>query len=121
MSNTKITPDNNNQPDDQLKPLPSSYKILDVLGEGNFGQVMIGLHNETDQKVAIKILDKERINCEADITRIQREIDIFMKVSHPNIVALYEVIEKEKQLFFVMEYAENGDLSNLLKSKRNYR
>ena len=121
MDKSETNHNTNNPPIDDIKPLPSSYKILDVQGEGNFGQVMIGLHNETQQKVAIKILDKGRIKDESDITRIQREIDIFMKLSHPNIVALYEVIEKENQLFFVMEYAENGDLSNILKSKRNYR
>lgn len=80
--------------DPDFKPLPSSYKILDILGEGNFGQVMIGLHNETKQKVAIKILDKEKISTDGDIIRIQREIDIFMKLSHPNIISLYEVFPR---------------------------
>lgn len=74
-----------------LKPPPSSYKVLDTLGEGNFGHVMIAEHNETKQQVAIKILDKERIVTEGDVTRVQREIEILMKLSHPNIIRLYEV------------------------------
>lgn len=73
------------------KPPPSSYKVLETLGEGNFGHVMVALHNETEQKVAIKILDKERILNDGDTNRVQREIDILMKISHPYIIRLYEV------------------------------
>jgi 5'-AMP-activated protein kinase catalytic alpha subunit len=42
--------------------------------------------------VAVKILEKEKINDQKDVERITREIKILKKVRHPNIIQLYEVI-----------------------------
>ena len=44
-----------------------------------------------NSQVAIKILEKEKINDHADLERINREITILKKVRHPNVVQLYEV------------------------------
>ena len=50
----------------------------------------------TDEKVAIKILEKDKIKDQADITRVMREIQILKIVRHPNIVQLYEIIETSR-------------------------
>lgn len=42
--------------------------------------------------------------------RIAKEIEILKKLRHPNIVMLYEIIETEKELFLIMEYANGGEL-----------
>ena len=55
-----------------------------------------GTHLLTQEKVAIKILEKEKINDQADINRVMREIQILKIVRHPNIVQLYEIIETSK-------------------------
>ena len=62
------------------------------------------------KKVAIKILEKQKIIEYGDLERVTREIQILKKVKHPNIIQLYQIIESSKHIFLVMEYAENGEL-----------
>lgn len=61
------------------------------MGEGTFGKVKLGIHMPTKEKVAVKILEKEKIVDESDIERITREIQILKLIRHPNIIQLYEV------------------------------
>ena len=51
----------------------------------------MGIHKLTNEKVAIKILEKEKIIEVADVERISREIHILKMIHHPNIIHLYEV------------------------------
>ena len=89
-----------------------------TIGSGTFGKVREGIHQLTQEKVAIKILEKEKIKDQADITRVMREIHILKLVRHPNIVQLYEIIETSKQLFLIMEYAPGGELFDYIVKKR---
>jgi len=57
-----------------------------ALGKGTFGKVKLATHTLTNEKVAIKILEKSRIKDKKDIERISREIKILKKVRHPNII-----------------------------------
>ncbi len=63
-----------------------------TLGEGTFGKVKLATHILTGEKVAIKILEKERIIDVADVERVAREIYILKFIRHPNIIQLYEVV-----------------------------
>jgi 5'-AMP-activated protein kinase catalytic alpha subunit len=80
------------------------------LGKGTFGKVKSATHIPTGEKVAIKILEKEKIIDVADVERVSREIHILKLIRHPNIIQLYEIIETPKQLFLIMEYMESGEL-----------
>ena len=86
------------------------YLLLSTIGRGTFSKVKLGLHIPTKQKVAIKILDKEKINDETDIERIRREIHILSILRHPNIVQLYETMTSDNNIYIVMEYVEGKDL-----------
>ena len=94
-------------PSTKLKTI--GHYILDrTIGEGTFGKVKLGTHKLTQEKVAIKILEKERIKDIADVERVAREIHILKLIRHPNIIQLYEVIirqiiETQKHLFLIME------------------
>ena len=57
-----------------------------VIGEGTFGKVKLGTHILTGEKVAVKILEKEKITEEADVERVSREIHILKMIRHPNII-----------------------------------
>jgi 5'-AMP-activated protein kinase, catalytic alpha subunit len=72
----------------------------------------------TQEKVAIKILEKDKIKEQADITRVMREIQILKIVRHPNIVQLYEIIETSRQLFLIMEFVPGGELFNYIVKKK---
>lgn len=60
--------------------------------------------------MAIKILEKDKIQDNSDVNRIAKEIEILKKLRHPNIIMLYEIIETEKELYLIMEYATGGEL-----------
>lgn len=80
------------------------------LGKGTFGKVRVGTHLQTNQKVAVKILEKDKIVDSADVDRVAREIHILKILRHPVVVQLYEIIETEKELYLIMEYARGGEL-----------
>ncbi|TNV86765.1 hypothetical protein FGO68_gene6602 [Halteria grandinella] len=87
-----------------------NYSIEKSIGEGTFGKVKLGTHHLTGEKVAIKILEKDRITDVSDVERVAREIHILKLIRHPNIIQLYEIIETPKQLYLIMEYASGGEL-----------
>ena len=99
----------------------SSYKIIKDLGEGTFGKVKLGEHFSTKERVAIKILEKEKIVDEGDRERVSREIQILKIIRHPNITQLYEIIEDETKLYLIMEYAKNGELFDYIVSQQRIR
>lgn len=61
------------------------------LGKGTFGKVKQATHTLTGEKVAVKILEKDKIKDKKDVERITREIKILKKVRHPSVIQLYEV------------------------------
>merc|ERR1719504_356420 len=86
------------------------YILGKTIGEGTFGKVKLGTHTLTGEKVAVKILEKERIVEIADVERVAREIHILKLIRHPHIIQLYEIIETPRQLYLIMEYACGGEL-----------
>ncbi len=97
------------------------YKIEKTLGQGTFGKVKQGYHIYTGQKVAIKILEKWKIDDTNDIERVAREIHILKIVRHPHIIQLYEIIETPTRLFLIMEHCCNGELFNYITSKNRLK
>ena len=95
------------------------YQIIKLIGKGSFGRVYLGLQKLTNRLVAIKCLEKEFIKEDSSKRKIKSEIEILNLVhGHPNIIKLLEVFENSKFVFFVMEYAANNDLLQLLKEKK---
>ena len=86
------------------------YVLSKTIGKGTFGKVKLGVHNLTGEKVAVKILEKDKIKDQSDIDRINREITILKKVRHPHVVQLYEMIENNDYLYLIMEYCSGGEL-----------
>lgn len=74
-----------------VKRIIGNYRIEKTLGEGTFGKVKLGVHIPTEEQVAIKILEKEKIQDKEDLNRIAREINILKKLNHPNIIKIYDV------------------------------
>jgi len=77
-------------PDHKIKII-GHYILGKTIGEGTFGKVKLGRHTLTEEKVAVKILEKERIKDVSDVERVAREIHILKLIRHPNIIQLYEV------------------------------
>lgn len=66
------------------------FDIVRKLGQGTYGKVQLGINKKTGQEVAIKTIKKCKIESEADLVRIRREVQIMSSVRHPNIVHIYE-------------------------------
>ena len=90
------------------------YEMLDDIGEGKFGLVKLGIHKNTNEKVAIKIIQKSSMK-DNDAELVKTEIDIMKLCHHPNIVRLLDHFENAEYIFIVMEYLSGGSLSNFLK------
>ena len=99
------------------KNIIEDYIIKETLGKGTFSVVKLGEHVETKQKVAIKILDKEKIKTKEDLARIQREIKILSMLEHPNIIKTYKISETPKKYYIIMEYCEGGELFDYIVEK----
>ncbi|CAH1761080.1 12471_t:CDS:2 [Entrophospora sp. SA101] len=82
-----------------------SYLLLQTLGEGEFGKVKLGVHVDTGEEVAIKLIRKESVDTPSRLTKIEREIGVLRSVMHPNIVKLYDVFETDRYIGIIMEYA----------------
>ncbi|KAJ3213925.1 hypothetical protein HDU67_002289 [Dinochytrium kinnereticum] len=86
------------------------YIIERQLGEGSYGKVKLAIDNETNRRVALKVIHKSTIKKPEHITRIKREVRIMRLLNHPNIVKLYDVAETDKDIILAMEYVEGGEL-----------
>ena len=98
-----------------------NYKLGRDLGKGTFGKVRVGTHLLTEEKVAVKILEKDKIVDTNDVDRVSREIHILKVLRHPVVVQLYEIIESENELFLIMEYARGGELFEFIVSHKRVR
>ena len=100
------------------KQIIGNYRIEKTIGEGTFGKVKLGIHIPTDEQVAIKILEKDKIQDKEDLERISREINFLKKLNHPNIIKIYDIIENSKNFYIIMELANNGELFKYIVKKK---
>ncbi|XP_014240999.1 serine/threonine-protein kinase SIK3-like isoform X2 [Cimex lectularius] len=89
------------------------YELEQTIGKGNFAVVKLATHVVTNTKVAIKIIDKTKLDQE-NLKKIFREIQILMKLRHPHIIRLYQVMETPKTIYLVTEYACGGEIFDFL-------
>ncbi|KAI3654153.1 hypothetical protein MP228_000872 [Amoeboaphelidium protococcarum] len=120
------------------KKLLGEYKIGRTVGEGAFSKVKIATHKQTNQKVAIKIIKKdeeERKQQEAIkakslllsangkaavvLNKLSKEVKLLMRLDHPNIIKLHQVIDTEGELYIIMDYASGGELIDYIAAKGN--
>ncbi|XP_035230988.1 MAP/microtubule affinity-regulating kinase 3-like isoform X4 [Stegodyphus dumicola] len=95
------------------EPHIGRYRLLKTIGKGNFAKVKLAKHLPTGKEVAIKIIDKTQLN-PSSLQKLFREVRIMKILDHPNIVKLFQVIETEKTLYLVMEYASGGEVFDYL-------
>ncbi|KTW30753.1 hypothetical protein T552_00465 [Pneumocystis carinii B80] len=98
------------------KPL---YTRQELIGRGSYGAVYKGIHNETKQVVAIKVLNLD--TTEDDVTDIQREICMLSQlkqVDAQNVVRYHGSFLYDTRLWVIMDFCEGGSIRTLMKSCR---
>ncbi|KAJ1924088.1 hypothetical protein IWQ60_005441 [Tieghemiomyces parasiticus] len=98
-----------------------NYVLMQTIGEGEFAKVKFAVHRTLSTEVAIKLIKKESIDSEAKLSKINREIMALKTVKHPHIVQLYEIIETDRYIGIVMEYASGGELFDYILAHRFLR
>jgi serine/threonine protein kinase/tetratricopeptide (TPR) repeat protein len=86
------------------------YRIIEKIGAGGMGEIYLAEDTQLDRKVALKFLPSHLCQDEDCRKRFKREAQAAAKLSHPNIIHVYEVSEYQGRPFFVMEHVEGRSL-----------
>ena len=85
------------------------------LGKGGFATVYSARSNQTDEEVAIKVIDKQSMQSAGVLNRVKNEVAIHSKLKHSSIVELLTYFESEKHVYLVLELCYKGELFTYLK------
>ncbi|KAM0728397.1 SNF-related serine/threonine-protein kinase [Formica fusca] len=85
------------------------YDLEETLGRGHFAVVKLARHVFTGEKVAVKVIDKNKLD-EVSRSHLFQEVRCMKLVQHPNVVRLYEVIDTQTKLYLILELGDGGDL-----------
>ena len=100
---------------DQIGP----YRITRKIGSGGMGNVYHGVHEDTDQEVAVKVLPASMSREEGFVRRFSREIEAMRQLNSPHIVSLFEDGQSEDgSYFYSMEFVDGETLTSLISRRR---
>jgi len=91
------------------KNIAGLYDIEKTLGSGHFAVVKLARHVFTGEKVAVKVIDKTKLD-EVSRAHLYQEVRCMKLVQHPNVVRLYEVVDTPTKLYLILEFGDGGDM-----------
>lgn len=103
--------------DDLIGKALGRYRLLEKLGEGGMAVVYKALDTSLERHVAIKVILPYREHSDKFLTRFKREARALAKLSHPNILKIFDYGEFDNQPYLVMEYIPGGTLKDWLKGE----
>lgn len=90
------------------------YKVLGLIGTGGMSSIYVAEHTLIQQRRAIKVLPRRRVNDSSYLERFRREAQATAKLDHPNIVRAYDIDNEGDTHYLVMEYIEGEDLQSVV-------
>ena len=97
-----------------------SYNITNLLGKGTYSEVFLGINEQNNVPIAIKVISQTSLQDEYVRQMFSNEIAILEKLSyHKNIVKLYDVIYTANNAYIIQEYCNQGDLETYIKKKKS--
>jgi len=87
------------------------YQIIKELGKGNMGVVYKAHDPQIERQVALKVLREDRMVSEDFVLRFVKEAKAIGRLSHPNIVTVYDVGQDHGTIYIAMEYLEGNPLT----------
>src|ERR1700733_1056454 len=100
--------------------LGGRYEILQLLGEGGMGAVYKATDRELDRFVALKVIRPELASNPSILARFKQELLLAHKVTHRNVIRIYDLGEAEGVKFITMEYIEGKDLRSLIRERTKF-
>jgi serine/threonine protein kinase/tetratricopeptide (TPR) repeat protein len=97
--------------------LGKRYEIVQLLGEGGMGAVYKAMDREVERMVALKIIRPELAVREEILARFKQELILARRITHKNVIRIFDLGEAEGLKFITMEFIEGKDLSSLIKEK----
>ncbi|KAJ2244680.1 hypothetical protein GGH97_003113 [Coemansia sp. RSA 475] len=98
----------------------SKYQITEtVLGKGTFAEIRLAYQKDSQQQMAVKIMDKKNFSMNGTAgggTNYVHEINLLRGIRHPNIVRVYDVCETSKHVYIFMPLLRGGDLFDYIYS-----
>jgi serine/threonine protein kinase/Ca2+-binding EF-hand superfamily protein len=94
------------------------YKLGRTIGRGSSGVVRLGVHVDTHEKFAVKIIRKGRC---ADMSSVDREIQALKAGAHAHIVELVQVLESAENMFLILGLCGGGSLANIVQLYPDHR
>ncbi len=99
--------------------IAGKYRVERVLGQGGMGVVVVAMHDELDQRVAIKFLLKDALSDSEWIARFSREAKAAARIKSEHAVKVYDVGKLDTGApYMVMEYLEGRDLQTILNDQK---
>eukprot|EP00042_Codosiga_hollandica_P049281 m.569751 g.569751 ORF g.569751 m.569751 type:complete len:236 (-) comp57842_c1_seq5:884-1591(-) len=95
-----------------------SYKFGKTLGTGNFAEVKLATHRETNMKYAVKIINKAL--CAGKEDMIETELSVLKRVRHKHIVGMIEEFDTPDKLYLILDYVEGGELFDRIVAEGNF-
>ncbi|KAG6179813.1 hypothetical protein E4U24_005624 [Claviceps purpurea] len=95
------------------------FILGNTIGEGEFGKVKLGWKQDSSVQVAIKLIKRDTVGGNPSrLGKIRREVTILRGVHHPNIVRLIDMIETDRYIGIILEYASGGELFDYILNHR---
>ena len=95
------------------------FEVLSLIGTGGMGAVFLARHVSLDREVALKVISDVSDARKKTLERFKREAKVLAKISHPNIVPIYDDGEQGPYSYFAMEHIKGASLDVVLRSIRN--
>ncbi len=100
--------------------LADRYEILKLLGQGGMGAVYKARDRELDRLVALKVIRPELAGNASILQRFKQELLLARKITHRNIIRIFDLGVADGMRFITMEFVEGQDLSSLLDERPKY-
>jgi serine/threonine protein kinase len=92
----------------------ADYQVIEDLGEGSFSKVRKAMHVVTGDIFALKVMTRPGTSDPLRTKTIQREVEVWLHMNHPNVIKMHNVFESGEKLCLVLDYADGGDLKSIL-------
>ncbi|XP_065007887.1 calcium-dependent protein kinase 4 [Musa acuminata AAA Group] len=104
------------------KDFESRYSIGKLLGHGQFGYTFVATENSTEERVAVKRIDKSKMILPVAVEDVKREVKILQALKgHENVVNFHNAYEDDSYVYIVMELCEGGELLDRILAKKDSR